>query len=72
MLPDQVPKKVRALFDFDAQDENELAFNIGDVIDVVYERDDGWLVGILNGISGLVPVNHIEYLPAGEEGQEKK
>jgi hypothetical protein len=52
--------RIRALYDFDAKDETELAFNTGDVIDVVYERADGWCLGVLNGLSGLVPRNHVE------------
>lgn len=53
-------REVKALFDFEAQDENELNFNVGDVIEVIDERKDGWIIGILNGLSGLVPANYVE------------
>lgn len=52
--------RVRALYAFDSQDENELSFVCGDIIDVVYKRKDQWIVGVLNGLSGLVPANHVE------------
>jgi hypothetical protein len=52
--------KASALYDFEGQDENELCFSEKDIIDIIQERDDGWLVGILNGRSGLVPSNHVE------------
>ena len=57
---DRPMRKVKAIYDFQAQDENELYLNVDDIVDVIYERSDGWLVGVLNGISGLVPANHVE------------
>jgi len=58
----QPTRQVKALYDFNAQEEHELVFNAGDVIDVIFERSDGWILGMLNGISGLVPANHVETL----------
>ena len=57
-------KQVKAIYDFDGQDENELSFNVGDVVDIIYEREDGWLVGLMNGLTGLVPINHVQYVDA--------
>jgi hypothetical protein len=60
LRPDQALQQVKALYDFDAKDENELNFNVGDIIDVLDERSDGWLIGLLNGLSGLVPITYVE------------
>lgn len=63
-LPDQLSllPRIRALFDFDAHDEHELCFSKGDEMMVLQERTDGWLWTVLNGLTGLVPSNHIEWL----------
>lgn len=53
---------MRALYDFEAQGDNELAFNVGDIIEIVYKQDKGWSLGILNGICGLVPDSYVEAL----------
>jgi hypothetical protein len=55
-------QKVRALYDFEAQGDNELAFNVGDVIEIVYKQDKGWSVGIMNGICGLIPDSYVELI----------
>lgn len=52
---------VRALFDFSPSEDNELAFNEGDLITVL-EKDpeSDWWKGELNGRQGLFPVNYTE------------
>lgn len=54
--------RVRALYDVPAVDESELLLNVGDVVEVIHEREDGWMIGMLNGISGLLPRSHVEYI----------
>ncbi len=35
-----------------------------DVMEVISERNDGWVIAILNGITGLVPLNHVKDVDA--------
>ena len=56
----------RALYDYDAEDEDELTFKAGDQIDVLSKDsevsgDDGWWVGRVNGKGkiGLFPSNYV-------------
>lgn len=43
------PKTVRALFDFNAENEQELSFKQNDVIEVLQVLDDNWMEGSVNG-----------------------
>lgn len=55
-------RKAKALYDFNPEDSNELPFNVDEIIHVVYERSDGWIVGMLNGFSGLVPASYVTFI----------
>ena len=35
------------MYDFEAQDETELQFNVDDIIEILYERKDGWVLPYL-------------------------
>jgi hypothetical protein len=53
---------VKALFDHEGEDEDELNFAIGDVIEVIDQSDEGWWRGRFNGAEGLFPANYVEKL----------
>jgi hypothetical protein len=58
-------KRVKALYDYNAQEENELTFKAGDVIIVIVEDDSGWWQGKLEknqSKEGLFPGNYCEPL----------
>uniref|UniRef100_A0A8C2AZC7 Osteoclast-stimulating factor 1 n=1 Tax=Cyprinus carpio TaxID=7962 RepID=A0A8C2AZC7_CYPCA len=50
--------QVRAMYDFSAQDADELNFHAGDVIEVLDQSDRFWWKGVLRGRTGLFPVNY--------------
>jgi len=54
--------KVKALFDYKAQDETELTFKEGDIIGVVSKEHPHWWEGELNDKSGLFPSNYVEVI----------
>lgn len=56
------PPQVRALYDFAAEEADELEFRAGDIIDVLDRRDPAWWKGKLRGKSGLFPANYTELL----------
>eukprot|EP01097_Dermamoeba_algensis_P007098 TRINITY_DN4453_c0_g1_i3.p1 TRINITY_DN4453_c0_g1~~TRINITY_DN4453_c0_g1_i3.p1 ORF type:complete len:433 (+),score=121.23 TRINITY_DN4453_c0_g1_i3:146-1300(+) len=62
--PTSAPTKVRALFDFDAQQADDLSFRKGDIITIVQKSDDinDWWIGELNGRSGNFPANWVEFI----------
>ncbi|XP_056466611.1 GRB2-related adapter protein 2a isoform X2 [Gadus chalcogrammus] len=50
--------QVRALYSFQVEEEDELGFCAGDVIEVLDCRDPSWWRGRLRGRSGLFPANY--------------
>ena len=54
--------KVKALYDYEAQEGNELTFKEGDVITIVLDDNEGWSTGELNGKKGMFPTNFVEKL----------
>nr|KAG5703762.1 hypothetical protein BaRGS_009560 [Batillaria attramentaria] len=61
---DWVPKtyieKVVAIYDYEADKEDELSFAENSVIYVIRKNDDGWWEGVMDGIAGLFPSNYVE------------
>uniref|UniRef100_A0A3B4ABF7 Osteoclast-stimulating factor 1 n=1 Tax=Periophthalmus magnuspinnatus TaxID=409849 RepID=A0A3B4ABF7_9GOBI len=51
-----------ALYDFTAEEEDELEFRAGDIIEVLDRNDPSWWRGKLRGKSGLFPANYTEQL----------
>lgn len=50
--------QVKALYDFIAEEEDELGFCAGDVIEVLDHSDESWWKGRLRGKNGLFPANY--------------
>nr|XP_046270534.1 GRB2-related adapter protein 2a [Scatophagus argus]XP_046270535.1 GRB2-related adapter protein 2a [Scatophagus argus]XP_046270536.1 GRB2-related adapter protein 2a [Scatophagus argus] len=54
--------QVRALYDFTAEEDDELGFCAGDIIEVLDRSDASWWRGRLRGRSGLFPANYTTQL----------
>ncbi|XP_042360790.1 GRB2-related adapter protein 2a [Plectropomus leopardus] len=50
--------QVKALYAFTAEEDDELGFNAGDIIEVMDRSDASWWKGRLRGKSGLFPANY--------------
>ena len=63
-VPSWVPRnyleKVLAIYDYNADKEDELTFQEGQTIYVLKKNDDGWWEGVMEGITGLFPGNYVE------------
>ncbi|CAP39657.2 Protein CBG23363 [Caenorhabditis briggsae] len=55
-------KFVQALFDFNPQESEELAFKRGDVIILIDKTDSNWWEGQLNNRRGIFPSNYVTHL----------
>lgn len=61
-------KKAKALFEYKAENDDELSLSKGDVITIVKEEIyDGWHEGELNGAQGVFPSNFVEVFEEAEE-----
>jgi hypothetical protein len=50
-----------ALYDYAGEQEGDLPFYAGDVINITQEDDgSGWLTGELNGVSGIFPSSYVQ------------
>lgn len=50
---------VKARFNFQQTNEDELTFTKGDIIGVTRQEDGGWWEGTLNGKTGWFPSNYV-------------
>ncbi|XP_061905431.1 GRB2-related adaptor protein 2-like [Entelurus aequoreus] len=56
------PSQVKAMYDFTAEEDDELGFCAGDIIEVVDSSDTSWWRGRLRDKSGLFPANYTKHL----------
>jgi len=61
MLPSPRGVKAQAVFDFEAQESNELSFKNGDVINILKQNGEWW-EGEMGGKKGLLPSNYVKLL----------
>ncbi|EJW71385.1 hypothetical protein WUBG_17710, partial [Wuchereria bancrofti] len=57
-----VKPSCRALYDFEAQNETELDFKEGDVINLISQIDENWYEGSLLGRTGYFPISYVHVL----------
>ncbi|NWS77957.1 LASP1 protein, partial [Crotophaga sulcirostris] len=60
--PSGAGKRFRAVYDYNAADEDEVSFQDGDTIINVQQIDDGWMYGMVErtGDTGMLPANYVE------------
>lgn len=57
------PRRVKAMYDFEPNEEGELPFKEGDIIRVIDSVYKDWWKGELRGHVGIFPVNYVEAIP---------
>lgn len=59
---------VKALYDYNADDQTSLSFRKGDIIQVLNQLETGWWDGIMNDIRGWFPSNYCAVVTGPGEG----
>lgn len=59
-----VVQMVRAIYDYQGENNDELCIKKGDVITVTQTPDGGWFEGTLDGMTGWFPSNYVQPLTA--------
>ncbi|KAF6115293.1 nitric oxide synthase trafficking [Phyllostomus discolor] len=54
----------KALYSFQARQDDELSLEIGDIVMIHKKQDGGWWFGSLNGKKGHFPAAYVEELPS--------
>ncbi|XP_061726386.1 LIM and SH3 domain protein Lasp isoform X2 [Cydia pomonella] len=63
----EVQKVYIAMYDYEANDSDEVSFREGDLISNVTAIDEGWMTGrvLRTGRTGMLPANYVERAPPG-------
>ena len=48
------------MYSYAGQHEDELAFNVGDIITLISKEEEAWWKGELDGNQGVFPSNYVE------------
>ncbi|XP_070190712.1 CD2-associated protein-like isoform X6 [Littorina saxatilis] len=62
-------KKCKVMFDYKAENEDELDLSVGQTIDFIKEVEEGWWEGMAGGKSGVFPSNFVEMIEDTEGEQ---
>lgn len=60
MTENKTPFKVKAIFEYKSDYEDDLSFPVGQLITVTEVEDEEWYTGTYNGKSGMFPKNFVE------------
>lgn len=60
MTEHKTPFKVKAIFEYKSDFEDDLSFPVGQLITVTEVEDEEWYTGTYNGKSGMFPKNFVE------------
>lgn len=53
-------RRCKVIFNYVQDHEDELTLNLGDIVDILGEEEEGWWRGVLNGKEGVFPSNFVE------------
>ncbi|NP_001086432.1 CD2-associated protein L homeolog [Xenopus laevis] len=65
-------RQCKVLYEYVPQNEDELELNVGEILDVIEEVEEGWWRGSNSGKSGLFPSNFVKELELSDDGESQE
>lgn len=62
VAPQARKPSAKALYDFEAQNEGELDFKEGEILELISQIDENWFEGRLRGKTGYFPISYVQVL----------
>lgn len=62
-------KRAKVVFSYEPENDDELKLEVGDMLDVIKQEEEGWWEGILNGRQGMFPSNFVETVDESETAE---
>ncbi|XP_021359394.1 uncharacterized protein LOC110454287 isoform X2 [Mizuhopecten yessoensis] len=53
-------KKAKVLFSYEPENEDELKLDVGNIVEILKQDEEGWWEGSVNGKTGMFPSNFVE------------
>ncbi|XP_052808566.1 SH3 domain-containing kinase-binding protein 1-like isoform X2 [Mya arenaria] len=63
-------KRAKVVFSYEPEQEDELKLELGEVLDIIKQEEEGWWEGQLNGRQGMFPSNFVEIIEDSAETSE--
>lgn len=63
-------RQCRVVFSYKQDHPDELNLNVGDIINILGEEEEGWWRGTLNGVEGVFPSNFVEEIKSKPGSKE--
>ncbi|XP_053397839.1 CD2-associated protein-like isoform X6 [Mercenaria mercenaria] len=63
-------KRAKCVYSYEPENDDELKLEVGDVLDVLKQEEEGWWEGILSGKQGMFPSNFVELIDESAESAE--
>jgi len=51
-----------ALYDFEAENDTEIGFHEGDIIQLICQVDENWFEGMVHGQTGYFPISYVKVI----------
>lgn len=65
-------KQAKVTFQYEPEQDDELALEVGEIVEVLEDDDEGWWKGSLNGKIGMFPSNFVEKIKTSVVKEEQK
>ncbi|XP_060063303.1 SH3 domain-containing kinase-binding protein 1-like isoform X2 [Ylistrum balloti] len=66
LQPNVKRKRAKVVYSYDPEKDDELKLEVGDIVDILKQEEEGWWEGNVNGRTGVFPSNFVEEIEESE------